>query len=92
MFFRGSRYANVAEHEFVVDGRAIRYKRIRFIPETNAFTIHTVGQGERLDVIAYAYYQDPEVAWRICDANEAMWPDDLTADPGASLRVPAAKD
>ena len=32
---------------------------------------------ERLDHIAWQHYRDPERYWRICDANRALWPDDL---------------
>jgi hypothetical protein len=31
---------------------------------------------------------DPEQFWRICDANNAMYPPDLVAEPGQRLRVP----
>ena len=35
MFFKGSRYANVGEHEITDgQGRVVRYKKVRFIPET----------------------------------------------------------
>ena len=30
---------------------------------------------------------DPEAFWRICDANGAMRPDELTAVPGRALRI-----
>jgi hypothetical protein len=34
MFFRGSRYENIAEADIVDrNGRTIRYKRMRFIPD-----------------------------------------------------------
>ena len=89
MFFKGSRYATVGEHEITdSQGRVIRYKKTRFIPETSAQMGHLVSQGERLDHIAHRYYQDPERFWRICDANAAMWPDDLVADVGRRLHIP----
>ena len=89
MFFKGSRYAKVAEAEITeTNGRVIRYKRIRLIPEIPAIQQHTVVQGERLDVIAHQYYRDPELFWRICDANNAMDPQELTAEPGRIIRVP----
>ncbi len=89
MFFKGSRYATVGEHKITdSDGREIHYKKIRFIPKTEAQMGHTVHQGERLDHIAHRYYQDPERFWRICDANLAMWPDDLVAEPGRTIRIP----
>jgi hypothetical protein len=92
MFFKGSRYADVGEHQ-VVDGkgREIRYKKVRFIPETRAQMGHSVNQGERLDHIAHRYFRDPERFWRICDGNRAMWPDDLVAEAGRTILVPPSE-
>lgn len=89
MFFKGSRYANVEEHE-ITDrrGQVIRYKKIRFIPVTDARRGHVVSQGERLDHIAQRFFQDPERFWRIGDANLAMWPNDLVAEAGRTILIP----
>jgi len=92
MFFKGSRYANVGEHEITdSSGRVIRYKKIRFIPETEAQMAHVISQGERLDHIAHRYYRDPERFWRICDASRAMWPDDLIAEVGRTILIPPSE-
>jgi len=48
----------------------------------------SVGQGERLDVLSARAIGDAEQFWRICDANDAMYPPDLVAVPGQRLRVP----
>lgn len=89
MFFRGSRYETVAEAELTAaDGRVIRYKRVRFIPETRAVLSRQVGQGDRLDLISYQVYRDPEEFWRICDANLALGPDELVEEPGRRLLIP----
>jgi hypothetical protein len=91
MFFKGSRYERVPEDTYVdQSGRAIRYKRIRFIPPTPASLAHQVAQGERLDHIAFLAYRDAERSWRICDANEAMWPPDLVAEIRARILIPPA--
>jgi hypothetical protein len=93
MFSKESRYAAVDEHQINdSEGREIRYKKIRFIPETSPRWGHVVSQGERLDHIAYRYYRDAERFWRICDANAALWPDDLVADPGRKILVPPAEE
>jgi hypothetical protein len=93
MFFKGSRYAKVAEDTMIdSDGREIRYKKIRFIPDVKAQMIHTVTQGERLDHVAHQYYRDSERFWRVCDANHGMWPDDLIAEPGKTLLIPPSED
>jgi hypothetical protein len=92
MFFQGSRYENVATDTFTDDsGRAIKFKRIRFIPDTPAQLAVIVSQGERLDHIAQRIYQDPELFWRICDANLALRPDDLVAQPGLAIKIPPAE-
>jgi hypothetical protein len=89
MFFRGSRYEAVPEAEITTpDGRTVRYKRVRFIPETRGVLPYTVAQGDRLDLIAYKAFHDPEQFWRICDANRVPRPDDLVAEPGRLLLIP----
>jgi hypothetical protein len=93
VFFKGSRYARVAELQ-ITDrkGRTVRYKNIRFIPRVEARLGHTVNQSERLDHIAQRFYNDPERFWRICDANLALFPDDLVAQPGVTILIPPAEE
>jgi hypothetical protein len=43
---------------------------------------HLVLPGDRLDLIAFRHLGDPGAAWRICDANAALDPEDLVG-PGA---------
>ena len=89
MFVKGSRYEAVEDSELTDDqGRILCYKKVRFIPETDAQFTHLLTQGERLDHLAYRYYRDPERFWRICDANEAMWPDDLVTEAGIRILIP----
>ena len=91
MFFKGSRYENVATDRITdAAGRVIPFKKVRFIPETPTRAAVIVNQGERLDHIAQRVYQDPEVFWRIADANLGLWPRDLVAEPGRVLKVPPA--
>jgi len=86
-----SRYYQIATGQYVApDGRIIVYLHRRFIPSVDNFTLleeHTVTQGERLDNIAAQALGDPEQFWRICDANNAMRPDDLTTTPGRVLSI-----
>jgi hypothetical protein len=89
MFFKGSRYERVADAEVQDEReRVVRYKKVRFIPEPQARMGHVLNQGERLDLIAHRYYQDPERFWRICDANLAMRPGDLVAEAGKTILIP----
>jgi hypothetical protein len=48
---------------------------------------HTDVEGERLDKITARYLNDPLQFWRICDANAAMNPPELTAEIGRRLRI-----
>jgi hypothetical protein len=89
MFFRGSRYEPVPDAEITTpEGRTIRYKRVRFIPDARGTFGHRVKDGDRLDLISYQSYKDPEQFWRICDANLAMVPEDLVEEPGRLLLIP----
>ncbi len=89
MFFRGSRYEPVPDAEITTpEGRTIRYKRVRFISDARGMFGHRVKDGDRLDLISYQSYKDPEQFWRICDANLAMVPEDLVEEPGRLLLIP----
>jgi hypothetical protein len=91
MFFKGSRYEKVPDAALVDDwGRTIRYKTVRYITDPVAVVGHRVGNGERLDHIAWQHYRDAERFWRICDANRALWPDDLLEE-AAVLRIPPSE-
>jgi hypothetical protein len=86
-----SRYyrTEVAEIE-TSDGSKIVYLRRRFIPSANSLTVvavHQVKEGDRLDNIAASYIGDPEQFWQIADANEAIKPEELTANVGEEVRI-----
>src|SRR5260370_40459314 len=94
MFAVTSRYCGTDTATFVAaGGRKVVYLRRRFGPDrTNAVVLaeHIVSQGDRLDNVTARYLGDPEPFWRLCDANNAMQPDELTADSqiGRTIRVP----
>lgn len=72
------------------DNRAIAYLQRRMLPSPDTFALlqwYTVTQGERMDSIAAKVLSDPEQYWRICDANGAMRPEDLTDRVGRTLRI-----
>ena len=93
MFFRGSRYEKVGEHQITDgNGRVLRYKKTRFIPETQPQLGHIVTSGERLDHIAHRFFGDSERFWRVCDANLALWPDDLAKEAGRTIFIPSSED
>jgi hypothetical protein len=92
MFTSRSRYASIADAVYTTsDGRKINYKVLRITPDTTSLQQHTLAQGDRLDVLAFQYYNDAEQFWRICDGNVALRPDDLTQDIGAQIAIPVVK-
>lgn len=91
MFSITSRYYGIATVEFESpDGKKIVYVRRRFVPAAERFELlqeHSVAEGERLDNITAEYLGDPEQFWRLCDANNAMRPEELTETIGRRLRI-----
>jgi hypothetical protein len=56
-------------------------------PHSFTYANHQVTTGERIDSLAYQYYTDATLWWRIADANpEVLFWDDLT--PGIVIRIP----
>jgi hypothetical protein len=89
MFTRGSRYASVADAELVDRaGRTIRYKRMRFIPDTPGPLFAVVRSDDRPDLIAYRVLGDSEQFWRLCDVNLVPRPVDLTRTAGRRIKAP----
>ena len=63
-----------------VDGHKTVYFQLRFVPQPERFEVlqeHVVIQGERLDNLAAHFVGDPELFWRLCDANRALHPREL---------------
>ncbi|HEY5948934.1 MAG TPA: hypothetical protein VIV40_25760 [Kofleriaceae bacterium] len=95
MFDPQSRYYNLEQvtlNVVAADGsaRQIKYARRRFIqPMRNVTTLveHTINEDDRLDNITAKYVGDPTQFWRICDANDAMRPSDLTDVIGRVLQI-----
>ncbi|MBG1267323.1 hypothetical protein [Nostoc sp. WHI] len=92
MFDHTSRYYNIESVEYTTgDGRKIAYKRRRFLPqgqEIPLFVEVTVNEGNRLDLITSNTLGDPLQFWQICDANNTMNPEELTAELGKVIRIP----
>ncbi|MBE9180043.1 hypothetical protein IQ268_15845 [Oculatella sp. LEGE 06141] len=91
MFEHTSRYYTLETAIYTdADGRMLAYKRRRFLPSSETMPLLAevvVTQGDRLDLITARHLGDPEQFWRICDANHAMNPTDLTAEIGRTLRI-----
>jgi len=90
LFAPNSRYYGLDTTTITQDGTMIAYVRRRFLPDAGRFQLiqeHVVMQGQRLDNIAAQYLGDPTLFWRLCDANNAMRPAELTETPGRRLRI-----
>jgi hypothetical protein len=85
-----SRYHSVPTKTFTEAGRSIVYLARRFVPQPEVFSLlreHVVVEGDRLDNLAARYLGDPELFWRVADANNAMRAEALTEEVGRRLRM-----
>ena len=91
LFTTTSRYSGIGTETLAAsDGKTIIYLQRRFVPQSSLFQLlqqHTVVQGDRLDNVAAKYMGDPELFWRIADANGAMRPEELVETPGRKLSI-----
>ncbi|MGK5695666.1 hypothetical protein ACSNOJ_22700 [Streptomyces sp. URMC 128] len=74
------------------DGTEVRYTKRRLLPpldeqETQG---HTVGAGERPDLLAQRCFGDPGQWWQIADANPVLDPRELTEEAGRVIGIPSA--
>ena len=92
MFDFTSRYYKIEDASYVhPDGTIVTYKRRRFSPAAESLPLLAevkLEQSERLDLFAHRTLGDPLQFWRICDANNAIDPFDLSEFEGRRLRVP----
>lgn len=86
-----SRYHGTGIATLEQDNREpIAYLKRRFLPPPEHFAVlqeHTVVEGDRADNLAAQFLGDPELYWRLCDANGVMQPDELTETPGAKVAI-----
>jgi hypothetical protein len=92
-FASNSRYYGVALGRFAHDASdpGVAYVLRRFIPQLRdiaAAAEHVVNSGERPDLLAALTLGDPELYWRVADANAVTDPFELTDTPGARVRIP----
>ena len=72
-------------------GKVISYRSWRMLPPGRSLPAHLLVRttsNDRPDLIATRAMGDPMLFWRICDANDAMHPLDLTARIGRAVRIP----
>jgi hypothetical protein len=91
MFSITSRYYGIATSSLeTAGGKTISYVRRRFVPPPENFALlleHMVTEDERLDNITVQYLGDPEQYWRVCDANGAIRPEELTETVGTRIKI-----
>lgn len=92
MIFENSRYENDVVIR-VRDAAKVSHPAIYvdpFVDERDfTFTLYTVTEGERLDLLAAEFYGDSELWWLIARANpEVFYPENI--EYGTILRIPDA--
>lgn len=90
LFSPASRYYGIDIAVRQEGGATVAYVRRRFLPSADRFQLieeHAVIDGERVDNIAARHFGDPTLFWRLCDANNAMRPAELTEVSGRRLRI-----
>jgi len=82
------RYGNNIIHHTISGKPYYKGKIYPDIPffETDDYIITTIG--DRLDLIAYSYYNDAELWWVISVANNHITKGSLFPIPGTQLRIP----
>lgn len=92
MFNPTSRYARLPIQNLPsTNDRQIAYIGRRFLPQGSEMPLlgeWLVQEGDRLDLLADRTLGSSEQYWRICDANNALQPDQLTSPFGRRLRIP----
>lgn len=95
MFSRISRYYKLPDVVTTDSkGRTLVSKTLRLSPPVSGTFRHTVEDADRLDHLAYKYYQQPQKWWRLSDANpEVLSPQALLGkEPLVTDRFPVTFD
>jgi hypothetical protein len=86
-----SRYHGMGTSKLtLVNGCEVVFLRRRFVPQPDRFAVlqeYAVMEGDRIDNIAAHFLGDPEQYWRLCDANGAIRPAELTETLGRRLLI-----
>lgn len=85
------RYRNIQTFVSEDDRRYVTNPMYPYIPETEEDTYIITSNGDRYDLLADSFYNDPKLWWIIASANNAT-ADNLAIDPGVQIRIPANKE
>jgi hypothetical protein len=95
MFSKISRYRKLPDVVSIdPKGRALESKSLRLLPAVSGSFRHTVEASDRLDHLAFKYYNQPRNWWRIADANPAfLCPHELLGQaPWTTSEIPLSAD
>ena len=91
LFAADSRYSGFEKLDYTTtDGRTVRYLKRRILPKADdlaKYREYTVNEGDRLDLIAWSELGNSLLFWRVCDANNAMNPFELTETVNHKLDI-----
>ena len=94
MIAADSRYASAVQLSYTSpDGEPLVYLTPRLLPPPDSFSpvvTHRVTDSDRLDLLAWKNLGNPQLSWRIADANRTMHPGALPGDPGDTIAIPVA--
>jgi hypothetical protein len=80
MFASNSRYFALGTYTVTTtDGRVVTATRLPLPQAAPLAGFHRRVQGDRLDLLAARFLNDPTAFWRLCDANNSPAPDGLAA-------------
>lgn len=98
-FLPTSRYADVGLSTYMPTAPPgqepvpVAFLRRRLVPKPERFALlyeYTCIEGDRRDLLASTHLSDPELWWRIADANGVIDPAGLATPPGRRLRMTLA--
>jgi hypothetical protein len=91
-YSESSRYRGVALATLTrADGSLVAYSKRRIIPprrEIALAAVHLVQGGERPDLQAQLFYEQPLLYWRVADGNAVIDPFELSDTLGARIAIP----
>ena len=82
MFTANSRYSGLATYTVTLDdGRTVTATTLPARRTSALRGYHPRIEGDRLDLLAARYLNEPTGFWQLCDANDSFSPDALNARP-----------
>lgn len=85
------RYQNITKFLNPQGRRYVTNPMYPVIPQTEDDIYIISSDGDRYDLLANSFYNDPKLWWIIASANNATV-DNLAIQPGLQIRIPANKD